>query len=71
MPDEELVAQIAQEAKELADVPKIPVRQFYQGAVARCHFCGAVVQKATLEPWDKNRKGVQRLACEVCRGISR
>lgn len=69
--NEKLVAQIAQEAKELADVPKIPIRHFYQGAVQRCAFCGAVVPKQTLEEWDKYRKGPKRLACEVCRGISR
>jgi hypothetical protein len=65
--------QIEQEAKELAAVPKIPVKTF-TGAVARCQVCGTLVYKNTLadvNPHVTSKGGQPRMACEVCCGRKR
>jgi hypothetical protein len=68
-PSPELIARIAAEAKELADVPKIPIQQF-AGPMVRCQVCGKTVPQGSLEDINKHvtaRGGMPRLACEGCR----
>jgi hypothetical protein len=59
-----LEQQIEQEAKELADVPKIPLTQFFQGQVQRCGMCGQLKPASELQEM-ANAHG--RKACEECR----
>lgn len=62
MPDNPLQAQIEAEAKELNDVPKIPLHKFMgSNAFGRCHICGRVCSQHDLQPFDGNR-----LACTLC-----
>lgn len=44
---DELEARVAQEAKELESVPKIPVNRYQPhttGSGGRCHWCGRMAQ---------------------------
>ena len=66
MADSKLVERIAQEAKELAAVPKIPIAQFIGGSWQRCHICGGMFPKAELVAFDRVRV-TYRLACKGCR----
>lgn len=64
-----LEAQIEQEAKELAEVPKIPIQQFMGGPMVRCHICGAVVPQSSLQSFDSHTiefGGIERHACPNC-----
>jgi hypothetical protein len=64
MTDPKLVAQIAAEAKELEEVPKVPLAKFMGGPVQRCHICGMLKPITQLAPM-QNAHG--RLGCEDCR----
>jgi hypothetical protein len=65
-PRTELEAQIAQEAKELAEVPKIPIQQF-MGITTRCHICGGVFPAGSLQPFDAHIPNTRlRYACPNC-----
>jgi hypothetical protein len=65
-PRTELEAQIVQEAKELAEVPKIPIQQF-MGITTRCHLCGQVFSAGTLRPFDSHIPNTPpRMACPNC-----
>jgi hypothetical protein len=61
---QKLVAQIAAEAEQLANVPKIPLAKFMGGPVQRCHICSRLKPVTELQPM-KNAHG--RLGCEDCR----
>lgn len=66
--DKPLEMMIAQEAKELKEAPVI---QPIIGAIARCHFCGAVVAASEIQPFREGFHEVhpslkQRQACADC-----
>jgi formylmethanofuran dehydrogenase subunit E len=61
IPKTALEMQIEQEAKELKEVPKIPVQRFF-GSHARCHFCGQV-----HDPEEGKMVGGRRM-CPNCGG---
>jgi len=64
----DLEAQIAKEAEELANAPKLPV---YVGPMRRCHFCGAIAPLHELtraESHVQPRSGGHRVMCKNCRG---
>jgi hypothetical protein len=61
-----LEAQIQQEAKELAGVPKIPIQTF-MGAIKRCHICGQISSAEELKPFDTHiDPSLAREACPNC-----
>jgi hypothetical protein len=58
-----LEAQIAQEAKELKEVPIIkPI----VGQVMRCSLCGCCFSRGDLKSFDTHVAGGARLACPNC-----
>lgn len=66
-----LEIQIEAEAKELAELPKIPVAQFL-GSHRRCHICGGIYNSEDLRKFDTHVQGAEREACPNChpqRGI--
>lgn len=69
-PRTELEVMIEQEAKELAEVPKIPISVFMNGGrMVRCHLCGDVVPQSSLQPFDEHTVefgGIARSACPCC-----
>jgi len=66
-PKTALEAQISQEAKELAEVPKVPVQKFY-GTHVRCHFCGQIYDPELGVSVDRHI-GAERRKCPKCGGI--
>ena len=72
-PKTALEAQIEAEAKELADVPKVPIQQFF-GAHKRCHICGQLYNAEDMKPFDTHiHPSLAREACPNChphRGIN-
>jgi len=68
-PKSALELQIEAEAKELAEVPKIPIHHF-MGHSARCHLCGRVVSELDLADFDTHiplAPGMSyRKACSLC-----
>lgn len=68
-PRTELEVMIEQEAKELAEVPKIPIQQFMGGPKTRCHLCGQLHPTESLQPFeviDSMRGPQERLAGPCC-----
>lgn len=75
VPKTALELQIEAEAKELAEVPKIPIHKFF-GAHRRCHICGQIFEAEDLKPFDAHvipqNHPTSRSACPNChpqRGI--
>jgi hypothetical protein len=63
-PKTALEIQIEAEAKELANVPKVPIGQF-MGSHRRCHICGQIYSEHDLKPFDQHT-GRARHACPNC-----
>jgi len=61
-PKTALELEIEQEAKELAEVPKLPVTY---GSHKRCHICGQIYSEHDLAPYDQHT-GQLRHACPHC-----
>lgn len=61
-----LEIQIAQEAKELAEVPKIPIQRFLSGPTARCGMCGGVVAQSSLQPIDQHIPNIEPRQAGPC-----
>lgn len=67
MADEALVQQIAREAEELRNVPKVAITTFMSPHARRCHICGRLVSESGLAPFDDHIPGAQvRMACTWC-----
>ena len=66
-PKSKLELQIEAEAKELKEVPKIPIQQFFGGPTERCHLCGRVVPASELRDFDTHIPyTLPRKACKHC-----